>query len=422
MERINLFLLDLSYKNTTNGVDRYVGILFDALKNHPSFQVHWIHFVCDDTVLWCRKEHDGEAVKFTIPWPQQTDEILLGKFWTQKYNQQAFRIVEPLFAGKSNCILHVNILNLIDFATEVKKHISCRIITHLHCIPWKELYNSDQNRFNLLYNKYEHFRKGQKTFDNADIFLTNHSEKSAYFDADHIICLTQCAREFLTRMMDVPSDKITLIPNGMNDSCETVVVDRENSHRPFRFIYVGVLSKSKGIHWILDALRLLRRRGYDVTLTIAGAYSSQNYTMIKTEYKDLDLELLGRISYNELKRYYARSDAGVIASVKDQSSLVALEMAMFGLPIVATAIEGLDETFTDQVNALKVRANYSRLTGLSTDVEHLARQMARLIDDKALRRVLACNARKLYETQHTLSMMLKRTIHIFQQTLQSSGS
>ena len=419
MERINLFLLDLSYKNMTNGVDRYVDILFNAMKDYPQFRVHWIHFVSDDTVLWHRKEHDGDAVKVTIPWPQQVDEILLEKFWSQKYNRQAFRIVEPLFEGKSNCILHVHILNLIDFALEVKKHVSCKIITHLHCIPWKELYNSDLNRFNLLYNIYGHFQNGRRIFDNADIFLTNHCEMSAYSDADHIICLTWCARDFLTRIMEVPAGKITLIPNGMDDAGETGEINRENIHRPFRFIYAGVLSKSKGVHWILEALRLLQQRGYDASLTIAGAYTSQSCSVID-KYKDLNLHLLGRIPYRELKRYYVRSDAGVIASVKDQSSLVALEMAMFGLPIIVTAIEGLDETFTDRVDALKVRANYSRLAGLGTDVEHLARQMARMIDDQALRCTLARNARKLYENRHSLLLMLQRTIHVFRQTLQSS--
>lgn len=421
MERINLFLLDLSYKNTTNGVDRYVGILFDALKAHPLFRVHWIHFVCDDTVILHRTEQDGKAVKVTVPWPQQADEILLEKFWTQKYNQQAFRIVEPLFVEKNNCILHVHILNLIDFALEVKKHVPCKIVTHLHCIPWKELYNSDLNRFNLLYNMYECFQKGRRIFDHSDVFLTSHSEKSAYFDSDHIICLTRCARDFLTRIMEVSPGKISLIPNGMNDSFESDAMSQENSSGPFRFIYAGVLSKSKGVHWILDALRLLRQRGYEAALTVAGAYNSQNYTMIKTEYEDINVDLLGRIPYEVLKRYYARSDAGVIASVKDQSSLVALEMAMFGLPVVVTAIEGLDETFTDQVDALKVRASYSRLTGLSTDVGDLARQMARMIDDGMLRRTLARNARKLYETRYTLSLMLERTIYVFQRTLQSPG-
>lgn len=417
MKPIDLFLLHLSSKNTINGVDRYVEILFNSLKNSPQYKVYWLHFVNDEEVLWIKKEFDGKGVKIIIPMPQHVEYVICERYSAEKYYNQVYRILSSVFTNARNCILHVHVLNLIDFALEIKKHIPCKIITHLHCIPWKELYNQDLNRFNYLYNIYNRFLQGTKEFNSPNIFFINHNEKFAYTNVDHIICLTQCAHSFLTNIVNIDPKLISIIPNGIEDELKQPLERKFSSHKPFRFIYVGVLSLSKGILWILQALRILQQQGYCISLTIVGAYKDDVYNLIRNEYSDLDLNMLGCISYQDLKQYYLNSDAGVIASVKDQSSLVALEMAMFGLPIITSAIEGLDETFIDQKNALKVRVDFSRLTGLQTNVEHLANQMISLINNPSLQKKLSYEARLLYETKHRLSSMINHISIIYQRII-----
>lgn len=90
-------------------------------------------------------------------------------------------------------------------------------------------------------------------------------------------------------------------------------------------------------------------------------------------------------------------DAGIIASLQEQCSYVAIEMSMFGMPLITTAVDGLDEMFIDEESALKVSTRFSNVYGLSADTDDMANKMKRLIDDKELRYRLSNNIRKLYE-------------------------
>ncbi|MCC8146061.1 MAG: glycosyltransferase, partial [Bacteroidales bacterium] len=178
-------------------------------------------------------------------------------------------------------------------------------------------------------------------------------------------------------------------------------------------VYVGVLSESKGILYILQSLRKVREKGYKVTLYIAGGYSSSVKSFIEKNFKDLSLEILGRISFEELQHYYKESDIGIIASLQEQCSYVAIEMAMFGLPIVTTAVDGLDEMFTDGVNALKVNTRFSKVFGLSVDTDSLAEKIITLIENGELRQRLSANVRQLYKERFNLETMMQQTLAVY---------
>ena len=115
-----------------------------------------------------------------------------------------------------------------------------------------------------------------------------------------------------------------------------------------------------------------------------------------------------------LKELYFQCDIGIIGSLQEQASYTGVEMSMFGMPIVTTNVDGLDEMFTDEINALKVNTNFSPIFGLSVDVEMMADQVIRLIEDKKLRKEVGRNARKLYEEKLTSSLMIQRVVHVYE--------
>jgi len=123
--------------------------------------------------------------------------------------------------------------------------------------------------------------------------------------------------------------------------------------------------------------------------------------------------MVGCISFHELIKYYRRCDAGIIASLQEQSSYVAIEMAMFGLPIITTAVDGLDEMFTDNVNALKVNTRFSLFFGLTADVDTIADKIIILIENRQLRLLLGKNVRYLYESDFTLKRMIQQTVAVY---------
>lgn len=148
-------------------------------------------------------------------------------------------------------------------------------------------------------------------------------------------------------------------------------------------------------------------------MVAVGKGSKLYLEQIKAQYADVAVHFTGSIPFEELKDYYRTCDAGVIASLQEQCSYVAIEMAMFGLPVITTAVDGLDEMFIHGENALKVSTRYSRVYGLSVDVEELVKRMKQLMDENELRKKLGINARKRYEECFALEDMMERIVDIY---------
>nr|WP_302830317.1 glycosyltransferase [uncultured Bacteroides sp.] len=409
MNSINLFLMDMNTSGNTTGVDRYIGVLLEGLKSYPFVQVVHVNFRFDPNLLLSTDRQKDGYREVVVPLPQHPDKIITEGFWMQRYCGLVYDMTRYLFEGKKNCILHLHTLNLIDMALLIKEHRpECRIVTHLHCIPWKGLYNRNMAMFNRLYEQVYILHDTSCIKD----WRQFPGEIKSYTHSDCVICVTRCACQFLNNLQGVAVCPTFVIPNGIYDA-NTPKAIRHQGKGCFQLLYVGVLSPSKGLSFILKALQILREQHYEVSLTIVGKGERGLEKELKKTYKELSLHFTGIISFKELKDYYCTCDAGVIASLQEQCSYVAIEMAMFGLPIVTTAVDGLDEMFNDEVNALKVPLGYSKEDGLSVDIDTMAKQISRLIDDKQLRKKLARNVRRLYEEKFRLADMMERTIAVY---------
>lgn len=410
---INLYLINMSQAINTSGVDRYVDTLIHGLQSYTEIKVHWIHFRNDNELLFPKEEQTDQYIKYTIPLPQQYNTIIAEQFWIRKYNEQVYRLTKHLFDNKENCIIHLHTLNLIDLAIYIRENTGCKVITHLHCIPWKGLYNREKRRFNKLYEIT--YIDREKEAINPDIYIISNCELQSYVAPDALVCVTQCANDFLRNCIRVRLNNIRVIPNGINDLNKywgKRIIKAKNDI--FNCLYVGVVSESKGVRYILKALNIVKQQGYNVSLTIAGTCDSTFQQKVKQDFPDIEVDVLGRVAFDELKTLYSQSDIGIIASLQEQASYVAIEMAMFGLPIVTTAVDGLDEIFTNEVNALKVNTRFSFVFGLSVDIEMMAMQIIRLIEDSELRNRLSQNVRKLYENELNIDLMLQRTMQLYQ--------
>lgn len=414
MDVISLYIMDISMTDNTSGVDRYIQMLINGLKQYKHIKLYWIRMLHSSNCILNNEEYANDYVKIEIPLPQYYDNIISEKFWINKYNEQVYRIIRHIFNNDTPKIIHLNTINLIDLALLIKSKVACKIITHLHCIPWKDLYNSNVLRFNRLYQLQQNAAFPREM---RYSYLMSNSELQAYDNADHIICVTSCAKSFLQNIMHIKRD-ITVIPNGIDDCIPTTIVKHKSDcDNVFRMLYVGIVSRSKGIEYILKALQLVANRGYTVSLTVVGKITPAMTDYIKTYSKLFDINITGRVPFAQLKYYYQECDAGVIASLQEQCSYVALEMAMFRLPIVTTAIDGLDEMFTHGLTALKVDVTFDKFRGLIVDVKQMAEHIVTLIEHATLRENLGRNARLMFEKNYTTKIMTRRTVNIYHKLL-----
>jgi glycosyltransferase involved in cell wall biosynthesis len=118
-------------------------------------------------------------------------------------------------------------------------------------------------------------------------------------------------------------------------------------------LFVGLIEERKGIKHLLQAFNNLSKKYTNIRLVIAG---DGDYKEVFERTKNCSgrITLTGKVPREEVCLLYQIADIGVIPSVFEQCSYVALEMLKYGLPVVVSAVSGLKELYIDHKNALLV--------------------------------------------------------------------
>jgi glycosyltransferase involved in cell wall biosynthesis len=107
---------------------------------------------------------------------------------------------------------------------------------------------------------------------------------------------------------------------------------------PLRLLYVGAVAASKGIRYLLDAMRLLE--DIPVGLTLVGAMEVPSRDLLR--YEGL-FRYQSRVPRDQLWEIYESSHVFVFPSLTEGFARVLVEAASMGLPCVATTSSGGDE-------------------------------------------------------------------------------
>ncbi len=158
---------------------------------------------------------------------------------------------------------------------------------------------------------------------------------------------------------------------------------------------------------LLNAFHFLLKKKPGVRLVIIGSDNGnriENLLTISSGFATR-VSFLGLISKEELEKWYAVADVGVIPSYYEQCPYVGIEMMMHGLPVVASDGFGLRNMFQDGVNALIAPI------GNREDTEEFSCNLAKAIDEllssEELRKTLGRNAREIYHSYYSEKQMLK---------------
>jgi glycosyltransferase involved in cell wall biosynthesis len=163
--------------------------------------------------------------------------------------------------------------------------------------------------------------------------------------ADAIVAIDEAVRR--TMPADLP---VEIIHNGMHAQEDLSEPDRRG---PFCVAIVGVLHRSKGVYELLEAIRLLRDRGTDVRLIIAGENARPlggiaGWLLKKLDFaRDVRLDLERFVARHALeqhvelagfvrdvRRVYVRADAVCFPSHLDAPGRPVFEAALFGRPTI----------------------------------------------------------------------------------------
>lgn len=403
-------------ENITNGVSRYAEMLYNGLPE-DSYDIIYLKFVFLHRIALPKRIQHKKYVEMIIPLPISSEEIIENNYWLSEYNRLVEHIIAPYL--ERDFIFHIQTMNLISLAVFLRQKYNCRIVSHIHCIPWKYKYSTDQLLFNQIYYRLNISDNINET--NLEHFITT-NEFDIIRDSDAVICVTQGSKRYYEKYLHAIPERMFCIYNGIRDELnESTLTNIINLHRKegdtIRLLYVGNVTKDKGFPFVLDALRIVNNAGYKFVLSVAGTIDSGMRELIEQDYYDLDIKLLGHIDYSKLQKLYQSSQIGLISSLFEQCSYAALEMQMFGLPVVYSGIEELHEVFGHD-NDLYIPVNFSIHSSLCLDVDVFAKKIIKLICSPDLRKEISLNMRRRFIDHFTQEQMIQKTINVYNKLYQ----
>ena len=187
-----------------------------------------------------------------------------------------------------------------------------------------------------------------------------------------------------------------VIPNAtemkpVNEKRAAKHIDERHNIKPTDkvFLFVGRLNALKNIFFIVDALKVFKKNNPDIKFKMLYIGDGQDEEKLRShiikQKMSKEVVLVGRITdRNLLAEYYSRADLFLFPSLYDTSSLVQIEAASQSTPTLFLEGAVTAGTVTPEVNGI-----------LSiNDVDEYARNIERMMKDKALYKKIRHNAQK----------------------------
>lgn len=170
----------------------------------------------------------------------------------------------------------------------------------------------------------------------------------AYRRCDVLACISETLRDILIQELDIPAEKIVLVPNGVDiDAINPKLHSPKRLYEDFTVGFVGSLYSWAGLDLLLKALYELRQEGYSIALSIVGdGVMRAEWEQLATDLNLLDcVSFVGQVSWQEVPQYISGFDIGFSGqiAIQDQkmylSPMKLYEYMAMGKPVLASAFE-----------------------------------------------------------------------------------
>jgi glycosyltransferase involved in cell wall biosynthesis len=235
--------------------------------------------------------------------------------------------------------------------------------------------------------------------------------------ANQTVCLNE---EILQQGLDsgFPSSQLLRIPNGVDDNRFHPVTEKEKLDircelglPPDRLIsiFVGGLTRRKGVDTLLDCWRRISHSYPKVQLILIGPINDQDNKFydevsfsVQQRINECETGTVINLGYVEkVEKYLQSADIFVFPSRAEGLPNVLLEAMACGLPSIASNISGIVDVASDRVEALLVEPD---------NVTQLVRAMECLLESRELREKLGIAARQRVELNFSLESVAQRYI------------
>lgn len=209
--------------------------------------------------------------------------------------------------------------------------------------------------------------------------------------------------------LGIPKERIELIPGSGVDVERFAPLPEPQG--PPTFGFVGRLLDDKGIRTLLAAYRLLRTRGFDSRLLIAGTPDPANPASVTQDEaaswdKEPGISWLGHV--NDIAGLWTRAHIAVLPSRREGLPLSLMEAAACGRSMIASDVPGCREIVVHEQTGLLAPVD---------DAPALAAAMERLAGAPDLRARYAEAARKLVVEKFSSEIIGRQIVALYRRLL-----
>lgn len=240
------------------------------------------------------------------------------------------------------------------------------------------------------------------------------------YEAWRVIATSEFMANEVRAYFELPSDKISVIPNGI-EPARFQDVSRQDL-RAFRdrwalpnekiVFYVGRLQYEKGLHLLVEAAHEILQRGENVKFILAGKGSMRaplHQRIVELGIHDRVL-LPGYISDAERDRLYSVADVAVFPSLYEPFGIVALEAMAAKCPVIVSNVGGLGEVVENHVTGIKIP---------SYTLDVLVEAIQFVLNNPAQAQTRAERAYEMVCHDYTWSHIARATIQLYDEIIQA---
>ena len=238
--------------------------------------------------------------------------------------------------------------------------------------------------------------------------------------SDRVIAVSESTRRYLLANEDLDDSKVTMIPNGIDTEMFHPARDQEWQNardaiglprEAFVIGGVGRLVPQKNFRCFLDVAKRILQTHPGVIFVIAGTGPEE--LQLKALAASLGISesvrLLGHIS--DRVRLYHALDALLLTSDFEGTPLSLLEAMSSGVPVVASAVDGVAEVCADGKDALLVSPR---------DAESFRKALCCVIEEDSLRETLSVAGRRTVSERYDIRGIARRVEEVYAEILGGS--
>jgi glycosyltransferase involved in cell wall biosynthesis len=252
---------------------------------------------------------------------------------------------------------------------------------------------------NLLPFEIEEIKRYKFSFQWLRLFLLRYSQSKTFKSSNGIIFLTEFAKARVFETVDLSHVESIVIPHGIDYRFNGFVKKQEplesfTIKNPIKILYVSTIDKYKHQDKLVEAIGLLRAKGYPVEIEFVGSSYPPSFRKLRKMIRKNDpnnsyIKYTDSIPHQDLVTKYKEADIFVFASSCETFGQIVTEAMSAGLPIVCSELSSMKEILQD-----------SAIYFNPLDVVSISEALTKAINSPVLRKSMADKGLK-YSKKYT---------------------